>query len=96
MQKFAKVGLLLDGAKTVVLTNEAQPPTNLWTQTGIKFQVREGWKDDVGPRSPLAIVSTTFFASETILCEQNVFVKGRLENFDLFFSSRLLAAIESM
>ena len=45
MQEFAEVGLLLNGDngdKTVVLTNEARPPSHLWTQTGIKLQVKNG------------------------------------------------------
>ena len=42
MQEFQEVGLLLNGDKTVVLPNEAQPPSHLWTQTGIKLQVKNG------------------------------------------------------
>ena len=42
MQEFEEVGLLLNGDKTVVLTNEAQPPSHLWTRTGIKLQVKNG------------------------------------------------------
>ena len=41
-QELAELGLLLNGDKTVVLTNEAQPPSHLWTQTGIKLQVKNG------------------------------------------------------
>ena len=39
MHEFAEVGLLLNGEKTVVSTNDAQPPSHLWTQTGVKLQV---------------------------------------------------------
>ena len=41
-QELAELGLLLNGDKTVVLTNEAQSPSHLWTQTGIKLQVKNG------------------------------------------------------
>ena len=37
MHEFAEVDLLLNGGKTAVLTNEAKPPSHLWTQTGIKI-----------------------------------------------------------
>ena len=38
VHEFAEVGLLLNGGKTVVLTNEAQPQSHLWTHTGIKLK----------------------------------------------------------
>ena len=41
-QEFAEVSLLLNGDKTVVLISDAQPPSHLWTQTGIKLQVKNG------------------------------------------------------
>ena len=40
MKDFAEVFFSLNGDKTVVLTNEAQPPSHLWTHTGIKLQVK--------------------------------------------------------
>ena len=40
MHEFAKVGPFLGGEKTVVLTNAAQPPSHLGTQTGVKLQVK--------------------------------------------------------
>ena len=42
MHEFAEVGLVLNDDKTVVLTNEAQPKSHLWTPTGIKLQVQNG------------------------------------------------------
>ena len=40
MKDFAEAFFSLNGDKTVVLTNEAQPPSHLWTHTGIKLQVK--------------------------------------------------------
>ena len=40
LQELAEVSLLLNGGKTVVLPNEAQPPSHLWTRTGIKLKLR--------------------------------------------------------
>ena len=69
MQEFEEVGLLLNGSKAVVLTNEAQPPSHLWTQTNIKLQVQNGsgehkcrmhtrcrgsWRDEFGHQPPRA------------------------------------------
>ena len=42
LQEFAEVGPLLNGETTVVLTNEVQPPSHLWTRTGIKLHVKNG------------------------------------------------------
>ena len=40
LQEFVEVCFLLNSEKTVVLTNEAQPPSHLWTRTGIKLHVK--------------------------------------------------------
>ena len=102
MHEFAEVGLLLNGEKTVVLTNEAQPPSHLWTQTGIKLQVknRSGGHKWLGcilgvgkaGRTTLELTyhlqaaSRAFFANRNILCDQNVPVKDRLRYFDAVVS----------
>ena len=91
MQEFEKVGLLLSGHKTVVLTNEAQPPSHLWTQTGIKLQVKNGsgghtWLGCIlgvgkAGRTTLDInhhlqsASKAFLANKTILCDRTAPVK---------------------
>ena len=50
MHEFAEVGPFLGGENTVVLTNAAQPPSHLWTQTGVKLQVKNGSGRLVGRR----------------------------------------------
>ena len=102
MHEFAEVGLLLNGKKTVVLTNKAQPPSHLWTQTGIKLQVKNGsgghkWlgcilgvgnagRTTLDLTYHLQAVSKAFFANRNILCDQNVPVKDRLRYFDAVVS----------
>ena len=98
MQEFEEVGLLLNGEKTVVLTNEAQPPSHLWTRTGIKLHVKNGsgghkWlgcilgvgragRTTVDLNRHLQAASKAFFANKAILCDRDVRVKGRLRYFD--------------
>ena len=102
MHEFAEVGLLLNGEKTVVLTNEAQPPSHLWTQTGIKLQVKNGsgghkWlgcilgvgkagRTTLDLTYHLQAASKAFFANRNILCDQNVRVKDRRRYFDAVVS----------
>ena len=102
MQEFEDVGLLLNGDKTVVLTNEAQPPSHLWTRTGIKLQVKNGsgghkWlgcilgvgkagRTTLDINHPLQAASKAFFANKTILCDRTVPVKARLRYFDAVVS----------
>ena len=98
MQEFEEVGLLLNGDKKVVLTNEAQPPSHLWTRTGIKLQVKNGsgghkWlgcilgvgkagRTTLDINHHLQAASKAFFANKTILCDRTVPVKDRLRYFD--------------
>ena len=93
LQEFAAVGLLLNGEKTVASTNEAQPPSHLWTRTGIKLHVKNGsgghkWfgcilgvgkarKTTVDLNHHLQAASKAFFANKAILCDRNVHVKDR-------------------
>ena len=102
VHEFAEVGLLLNGEKTVVLTNEAQPPSHLWTQTGIKLQVKNGsgghkWlgcilgvgkagRTTLDLTHHLQAASRAFFANRNILCDQNVPVTDRLRYFDAVVS----------
>ena len=88
--------------KTVVLTNEAQPPSHLWTQTGIKLQVKNGsgghkWlgcilgvgkagRTTLDLTHHLQAASKAFFANKNILCDQNVPVKDRRRYFDAVVS----------
>ena len=96
------MGLLLNGEKTVVLTNEAQPPSHLWTRTGIKLHVKNGsgghkWlgcilgvgkagKTTVDLNHHLQAASKAFFANKANLCDRNVHVKDRLRYFDAVVS----------
>ena len=100
MHEFAEVGLFLNGEKTVVLTNEAQPPLHLWTHTGIKLQVKNGsgghkWLGCIlgvgkAGRTTLDLThhlqasSKAFFANRNILCDQNVPVRDRLRMAEVF------------
>ena len=97
MHEFAEVGLLLNGEKTVVITNEAQPPSHLWTQTGMKLKVKNGFgghkwlgcilgvgkagRTTLDLTYHLQAASKAFFANRNILCDQNVPVKDRLRYF---------------
>ena len=98
MQEFEEVGLLLNGDKTVVLTNEAQPPSHLWTPTGVKLQVKNGsgghkWlgcilgvgkagRTSLDINHHLQAASKAFFANKGILCDRTVPVKHRLKYLD--------------
>ena len=89
---------LLDGDKTVVLTNEPEPPSDLCTQTGIKLQVKNGsgghkWlgcilgvgkagRTTLDSNHHLQPASNAFFANKRILCDRNVPVKDPLTYFD--------------
>ena len=102
MQEFAEVGLLLNGGKTVVLTNELQPPSHLRTRTGIKLQVKNAsgghkWlgcilgfgkagNTTVDLNHHLPAASKAFCANKAILCDRNVHVKDRLRFFDAVVS----------
>ena len=93
---------VLAGFCTVVLTNEAQPPSHLWTQTGIKLQVKNGsgghkWlgcilgvgkagRTTLDLTHHLQAASKAFFANRNILCDQKVPVKDRLRYFDAVVS----------
>ena len=85
-----------------MLTNEAQPPSHLWTQTGMKLQVKNGsgghkWlgcilgvgkagRTTLDLTYHLQAASKAFFANRNILCDQNVPVKDRLRYFDAVVS----------
>ena len=102
LQEFAEAGLLLNSEKTVVLTNEAQPPSHLWTRTGIKLHVKnesgghkwlgcilgvgKAGRTTVDLNHHLQAASKAFFANKTILCDRNVHVKDRLRYFDAVVS----------
>ena len=76
----------------------APPMSHLWTQTGIKLQVKNGsgghkWlgcilgvgkagRTTLDTNHHLQVVSKTFSANKRILCDRNVPVKGRLMYFD--------------
>ncbi len=98
MEELACVGLCLNAGKTVVLTNEAQPP-NCLTLTNHETIVVKG--NDVGHkwlgcilsagaegRSTLDIAyhlqaaSRAFFANKQILCDKKVRLAVRLRFFD--------------
>ena len=101
MKKKKEVGLLLNGDRTVVLTNEARPPSHLWTHTGIKLQVKNGpgghkWlgcilgvgkagRTNLDVAHHLEAASKAFFANKTILCERTVPVKDRLRYFSHYW-----------
>ena len=93
---------MLNGDKTVVLTNDDEAPSHLWTQTGIKLQVKNGSGGHIclgrilgvgkAGRTTLDLThhlqgaSKAFSANKTIFCDRNVPVKGRLRYFDAVVS----------
>ena len=102
MQEFEEVALLLNSNKTVVLINEAENPSHLWTHTSIKLQVENGsgghtWLGCIrgvgeAGRTSLDInhhiqaASKAFFANKTTLCDRSVPVKGQLKYGDAVVS----------
>lgn len=94
----ADVGLSLNAGKTVILTNEAQPPNHLKTQQGDVIQVKvdgsghkwlgciltAGHKGRISSdlRFHLQAASRAFFAHKGTLCDRKVPVRHRLKFFD--------------
>ena len=79
VDELAKVGLLLNAAKTVALTTQAQPPEHLNTKSGriktVQFHKWLGCIIDVGSRQAvlkhhLQAASKAFHASKEILLDR--------------------------
>ena len=99
MEALADVGLILKSGKTLVLTNETQPPTHLHAQSREQIQVKTGnsgrmWLGCIPGVSPanrssldlqhhLRAASRVFSAHKQLLCDQRVRVKDRLRFFDI-------------
>ena len=91
------VGLVLNATKTVVLTNEAQPPTHIALRDGEKIQVLprdcgHKWLGCIlsaeGSRGQhldfdfhLQAASRAFFAHKAVFCNRKVSLKHRLRYF---------------
>ena len=98
-----QVGLLLNADKTVVLTNEAQPPPILATDGGLKFailqrNVGQKWLGCMlaaeGSQSQhldleyhLQQASKSFYANRWILLDRSVSISKRLKYFNAVVSS---------
>lgn len=90
-KELAELGALLNGDETVVFCNEAQPPSHLWTQTGIKLQVKNGaggrkWLGCIlsvekAGRRTLGFNHQCKLLPTAILCDRNVPVKWPAEIF---------------
>ena len=97
VDELAKVGLILNAAKTVVMTTQAQPPRHILTRTGAAIQVLPrdaahkwlGCMLAVGGSGThhldvdyhLAAANKAFFANRAMLCDRNVSLTARLGFF---------------
>ena len=98
-----QVGLLLNAEKTVVLTNEAQPPPILATDGGLRLtilqrNVGQKWlgcmltaagsqSQHIDLEYHLQQASKSFYANRWILLDRNVSVSKRLKYFNAVVSS---------